>query len=136
MPVIEVECIDHLTLVVSDLEQSRHFYADVLGMREVPRPNFDFAGLWFQAGDTLLHLILTHDKSGPAGVFSPEKTPSTRTHHFAFRVPDAGAAWEALQASGEELSVISPPKFRPDGAVQVFLADPDGHVVELSSEPR
>lgn len=135
MGVIQVECIDHITLVVRDLAASRRFYADLLGMEVVPRPDFDFAGSWFRAGNTLLHLILEHDRSGPAGPGAGEREPSTRMQHFAFRVLDANAAWEALQASGAALRVVSPPKFRPDGAVQVFLADPDGHVVELSSEP-
>ena len=135
MPAIEVETIDHLTLVVKDLAASRRFYVDLLGMQEVPRPNFDFAGSWFQAGKTLIHLILEYSGSGPAGVWSPEKTRSTRTHHFAFRVADALDAWEALQASDYPLDVITHPKFRPDGAVQIFLADPDGHVVEITSEP-
>ncbi|HBN74488.1 MAG TPA: glyoxalase, partial [Planctomycetaceae bacterium] len=46
------------------------------------------------------------------------------------------AAWEALEQSGIDYEVVSPPKFRPDGAVQIFLADPDGHVVELASDPQ
>ncbi|HCS55705.1 VOC family protein [Rubinisphaera sp.] len=136
MSVIQVEAIDHLTLVVSDLEVSRKFYVDLLGMEVVPRPNFSFKGSWFRAGNTLIHLILEHDQSGKAGTLSPAQTRSTRTHHFAFRVPDANAAWEDLEQSGIDYEVVSPPKFRPDGAVQIFLADPDGHVVELASDPQ
>ena len=45
---IQVQSLDHVTLVVKDLEQSRRFYVDGLGMREVPRPNFSFPGSWFQ----------------------------------------------------------------------------------------
>src|SRR5262249_50070306 len=52
---IRVKSIDHVTLVVKDLERSRRFYVDVLGMREVPRPAFSFTGLWFQAGKTQIH---------------------------------------------------------------------------------
>src|SRR5262249_20740199 len=33
---IKVKMIDHVTLVVKDLERSRRFYVDVLGMRQVP----------------------------------------------------------------------------------------------------
>ena len=136
MSAIQVEAIDHVTLVVKDLDESRKFYLDLLGMQEVPRPNFDFKGAWFQAGNTLIHLILQHDRTGAAGHFSPEQTRSTRTHHLAFRVADANAAWEKLQASGIPLDIVSPPKFRPDGAVQIFLADPDQHVVEITSDPN
>ncbi|MCA8987477.1 MAG: VOC family protein [Planctomycetaceae bacterium] len=134
MSVIQVETIDHVTIVVRDLDASRRFYLDLLGMREVPRPNFSFAGAWFQAGQTLIHLILEHDLSGPAGNRASQK--STRMQHLAFRVPDANQAWQQMQASGVELEVVSPPKFRPDGAVQIFLADPDGHIIELASEPK
>ncbi|MBL4886862.1 MAG: VOC family protein [Planctomycetaceae bacterium] len=133
MSVIEVESIDHITLVVKSLEESRKFYVEMLGMQEVPRPDFNFKGSWFQAGKTLIHLILEHDQSGEAGVPADQKR-STRAHHFAFCIADAQAAWEKLQASEYTLDVISKPKLRPDGAVQFFLADPDGHRVEISSE--
>ena len=46
---IEVGGIDHVTIVVEDLERSRHFYCDVLGMRAIERPEFPFPGLWFLA---------------------------------------------------------------------------------------
>ena len=32
-----------------------------------------------------------------------------------------------------EVPIAAGPKERPDGAVQVFVCDPDGHVVELTS---
>src|SRR5205085_4698550 len=88
---VRVKDIDHVTLVVKDLEQSRRFYAEALGMREVPRPAFAFAGLWFQAGKTQIHLILEFPGSGPAGNLVPEHQRSSRSHHFAFEVDDAGA---------------------------------------------
>ncbi len=135
MSVIEVESIDHITLVVQDLEASRRFYVDLLGMQDVSRPDFSFKGAWFQAGNTLIHLILEHEQSGSAGN-SAKELRSTRAHHFAFRLPDAQAAWETLQASGAALDVIAEPKQRPDGAVQFFIADPDGHRVEITSEPN
>jgi catechol 2,3-dioxygenase-like lactoylglutathione lyase family enzyme len=130
---IQVKSLDHVTLVVKDLERSRRFYVDVLGMRQVERPRFAFDGRWFQAGATQIHLILEHDESGPAGIFVPEGYVSSRTHHFAFEVADARAAARRLIELGVPL--ISGPKERPDGAVQVFVNDPDGHVVELCSVP-
>src|SRR5690606_25056925 len=39
---IRVKHIDHVTVVVKNLEKSRAFYVDVLGMQEVPRPGFRF----------------------------------------------------------------------------------------------
>src|SRR5262245_30525374 len=86
---IGVQCIDHVTLVVADLERSASFYVDLLGMRRTERPSFGFPGLWFQAGNTQIHLILAHDKSGPAGL--PDAPPAAgpgRVFHFAFEVSD------------------------------------------------
>lgn len=131
---IQVKSLDHVTIVVKDLERSRKFYVDGLGMREVPRPGFTFPGLWFQAGATQIHLIGEHAGGAPAGNPVPEPFRTSRSHHFAFLVDDAQATFARAQELG--LSVISPPKPRPDGYVQVFLADPDGHVIELCSPAR
>jgi catechol 2,3-dioxygenase-like lactoylglutathione lyase family enzyme/uncharacterized protein YunC (DUF1805 family) len=131
---IRVKAIDHVTLVVSDLERSRRFYVDVLGMREVPRPAFSFAGLWFQAGTTQIHLILQFAGSGPAGNLLPAHLRSSRTQHLAFAVEDAEAVVPLLKQG--EIPILSGPKPRPDGYIQVFVTDPDGHVVELCSPPK
>lgn len=131
---IQVLHIDHVTLVVKSVAASRDFYVSLLGMKEVARPDFDFAGAWFQAGATLIHLIEEHDRSGPAGYPVEVLKKSSRNHHFAFEVADAVAAAETLKQRGIEL--IDDPKRRPDGAIQMFVADPDGHVVELcTSQP-
>lgn len=128
---IQVQAIDHVTFVVKDLEASRQFYVDSLGMKQVDRPNFSFDGRWFQAGDTLIHLILEHPESGPAGIFKPKEPLHSRTHHIAFRVADGEAAYRRAQELN--LPIVSEPKPRPDGAYQFFVSDPDNHVVELFS---
>ena len=130
---IRVKSIDHVTLVVKDLGRSRRFYVDVLGMREIPRPAFSFAGSWFQAGKTQIHLILEFAGSGPAGNLLPEQLRSSRTQHVAFEVEDAVAVVPSL--TEQKVPVLSSPKPRPDGYMQVFVTDPDGHVIELCSPP-
>jgi catechol 2,3-dioxygenase-like lactoylglutathione lyase family enzyme/uncharacterized protein YunC (DUF1805 family) len=131
---LQVKWIDHATLVVKDLEQSRKFYVDLLGMREVQRPAFSFAGLWFQAGHTQIHLILEFSGSGPAGNLLPENRRTSRTHHLAFEIEDAAAAANYLK--GLRVPILAGPHPRPDGYIQVFLTDPDGHVIELCSPAR
>ncbi len=126
---LQVQAFDHITLVVKDLEASRQFYVDFLGMDHVPRPAFTFDGHWFQIGNQQIHLILEHDQSGRAGKTDPDQ--NTRTHHFAFQVPDAKQAYEKAVRRG--IPIVSPPKSRPDGAAQTFVNDPDGHIIELCS---
>src|SRR3974377_285505 len=97
---LRVKTLDHVPLVVKGLERSRKFYVEVLGMREVPRPAFSFAGLWFQAGATQIHLILEYAGSLPAGNLLNAERRSSRTHHLAFLVEDAAAAFTSLKALG------------------------------------
>ena len=125
---LQVKSLDHVTLIVKDLDRSQQFYVDTLGMDLVGRPGFSFPGLWFQAGNTQIHLILEHEDSGAAG--GGDYT-SSRNHHFAFQVDDANTVAERL--SGLGIPIVSGPVNRPDGAIQVFVNDPDGHLVELCS---
>ena len=59
---------------------------------------------------------------------------TARTHHFAFEVEDAAAAVAWLKEC--KIPILDGPKPRPDGYMQVFVTDPDGHVVELCSAPK
>jgi len=130
---VQVEAFDHVTLIVKDLDRSHQFYVETLGMADVSRPDFNFAGSWFQIGPTQIHLIQEHPQSGPAGGPEIATEQKTRSHHLAFRVADANAVYETLKQTG--IAIVSAPKPRPDGATQVFVQDPDGHLVELCSPP-
>ena len=123
-----VKSLDHVTIVVKDLDATRRFYVGLLGMQEVPRPAFSFQGQWFQAGPTLIHTILEFAGSGPAGSAA---CANSRGHHFAFLVDDCWEAAKRVEAAG--VPFVSPPKERPDGAIQLFINDPDGHLVEITS---
>lgn len=129
-PPIQVKQLDHVTVIVEDLERSRKFYTDVLGMRVVDRPRFSFDGLWLEAGGTQVHLILNHPECADPGYpnVKPETLPG-RIHHFAFQVDDAYAAADHLKEAG--VRIQGGPVPRPDGCIQVWFFDPDGHVVEV-----
>jgi glyoxylase I family protein len=123
--------IQHVGLVVSDLDRSRAFYAGPLGLDEVPRPaNFAFDGAWFRFGGTELHLLSDAHATGGAGQPDPGAGKERgMTHHLAFEVDDLDAASARLAEYGVELE--GGPMPRGDGYVQVFFLDPDGHVLEL-----
>lgn len=49
--------INHYLIRSEDLEQSRAFYEDVLGMSQIPRPDFPFPGYWLGvSGAAQVHL--------------------------------------------------------------------------------
>ena len=48
---------EHYFVYASDLERSRHFYEEILGLENGPRPDFDFPGFWFYLdGGAVVHV--------------------------------------------------------------------------------
>src|ERR1700735_1622455 len=86
---IQVTYLDHCSVIITDVERSRRFYRDVLGLKEIAKPRtFDFVVLWFDLGNQQLHLLL---KDHP-DVRSPR--------HFALRVSDVEAARAHFRGHG------------------------------------
>ncbi len=131
---ISVTSFDHVTIICADLAATRRFYVEVLGMSEVPRPAFKFPGLWLQIGDVQIHATQESPEAGKAGWAERGGTVVSRGHHIAFRVDNVSTALEIARAHG--VPIASPLQQRPDGYRQVYLYDPDGHVVELVSGPQ
>jgi len=120
---MNIRQLNHVALHVSDLDRSRKFYGEVLGLEPMDRPAFDFPGAWFRVGaDQEVHLI----GRPPATGLPPHE------RHFAFRVDSIRAAKARLVELGVD---HRGPKPRPDGALQIFLRDPDAHEVELFEGP-
>ena len=122
--------IQHVGLVVSDLDRSRRFYADALGLEEVARPpNFVFDGAWFRFGEYELHLLAeAHTTSGAGQPDAGAGAERGLTHHLAFEVDDLGAALGRL--ADNDVVLEGGPMPRGDGVTQVFFLDPDGYVLE------
>ena len=114
---------------------SAEFYAHVLGMECVPRPDFPFGGAWLTAGDATLHIIEADTEVPRLNRSLPYLVASAiapwhirRGRHVAFSVSSA-PAWERhLLSSGVHYTKFVAPT---TGAVQLFFLDPDGHGVEL-----
>jgi catechol 2,3-dioxygenase-like lactoylglutathione lyase family enzyme len=112
--------LNHVALHVAELDASCKFYRNTLCLEPLPRPAFDFPGAWFRLGTQQeLHLI-------------GERTEPVRSHnrgnHFALRVDNLDE-WEMhLQKMNAD---FRPRKTRPDGALQIFVRDPDGYIIEL-----
>src|ERR1700736_3424348 len=108
--------IDHCSVLITDVERSRHFYAQILGLKEIPRPKtFDFVVLWYDLGNQHLHLLLKPQ----ADTLSPR--------HFALRVADAAEARAYFRAHHLAYQETTP----IPGADRFFIADPDGNRIEI-----
>ena len=117
--------LNHAAILARDVEKSCQFYRDVLRLEQIQRPAFDFPGAWFRLGAAQeLHII-------GGQTFDP-LLPRVRGDHFALRVDDIEAWRKHLVGFG---ITIRGPLRRPDGATQIFINDPDGHMVELFVGP-
>jgi catechol 2,3-dioxygenase-like lactoylglutathione lyase family enzyme len=119
--------LNHVALHVADVEQSVVFYRDVLGLTPIGRPAFSFPGAWFLLGkDQELHLI---------GGRHQEVHSHNRGNHFALLVSGVSEfeAWE--QYLTQQQVRFDPRRTRPDGALQLYVIDPDGHYIEICTPP-
>ena len=122
---MQIAQLNHVALHVADVDRSVAFYQCVLRLEPIPRPAFTFPGAWFRLGvDQELHLI---------GERTREVVSHNRGNHFALLVDDFDA-WEQHLVARRVQFV--PRRTRPDGALQLFIIDPDGHYVELCTPPR
>ena len=56
-----VTAMEHVLVLSDDIEATREFYCDVVGLRVGERPPLEFGGYWLYAGDTpCLHIAERH----------------------------------------------------------------------------
>ena len=131
MPLTE---LNHYFVRANDLERTKRFYCEVLGMQEMPRPDFAFPGCWLGvAGKVQVHM-------GPhnlpdAGTHYMGTTPRSATDnagvidHIAFSATQP----KELDARLKALNVPARKRYRPEiGLLQMFLRDPDGLTIEIN----
>ena len=124
-----LEGLEHYTINCVDLDGTRDFYRDVLGLVEGFRPRLGFAGHWLYCGDVpVVHLLSVDgalrenhgaERGGDTGSFD----------HIAFRGQDAAATIAKLKGRG---LAFRENLIRDTGLHQVFVRDPNGIMVEMN----
>jgi catechol 2,3-dioxygenase-like lactoylglutathione lyase family enzyme len=117
--------LDHATIVTADLDTTRRFFVDVVGLADGTRPPFGIRGHWLYAsGRPVIHLVEA-TVPAPAGRVAP------RIDHIALRI-ESPAEWQALldrlRAAGVGYQLADVPLA---GELQLFVALAPGVVVEF-----
>lgn len=117
------EGLDHVAIGSEDVERSRRFYAEVLGLEHV-YPEWDVPVVMAAGGSGVA--IFPHDGHSGTG----DESPRIRILHIAFRVDrrNFDAARTELSDRGLE------PRFSDHGiSHSIYFPDPDGHELELTT---
>lgn len=158
---IEFKGINHLALVCRDMEQTVHFYRDVLGMALIKTIELPFGlgqHFFFDCGngDALAFFWFPDAHAAAPGVAAPAYRPdqgnSTSAHgsmnHVAFNVPeDAIEGYvDTLRAAGIDCTEVANHDDSEIGISDVlhpgvfvrsiYFQDPDGILLELAAWTR
>ncbi len=126
-----VSALEHVTIRCAQLQRTRDFYVELIGLTEGARPDFPFRGYWLYVGDVpVVHLVEAADKGsawgGEPGAPGGDTGPFD---HVAFKGEDFAAMKDRLVAAGMAFRE----RVVPGGALsQLFVPDPEGVLVEIN----
>jgi methylmalonyl-CoA/ethylmalonyl-CoA epimerase len=96
--------IDHVAIVVKDLDATLRLYTQTLGFEELYREVIYDQGIeavGLVAGDSVIELLRPLDETSPIARFRGDA--ETKLHHTAYRVADIEAKLAELAAAGVRL---------------------------------
>jgi glyoxylase I family protein len=132
---IHIREIDHIVLRVVDLPSMLRFYCDGLGCR-IERRQDEIGLIQLRAGRSMVDLVPLDGKLGRAGGAAPGKQ-GHNVDHMCFRVEPFDEP--AIRAHLASLGIAAGPVESRYGAEgegpSIYLADPQGNVVELKGPP-
>ncbi|ELS05252.1 lactoylglutathione lyase-like lyase [Xenococcus sp. PCC 7305] len=112
----------HTSILVSDLQQAKTFYGDILNLPQSTLRNLNFPGLWYQLGDYQIHII-EDQKFINQNCINPEKWG--RNPHLALAVDDLAMVEAKLHNNGYAIQKSF------SGRQALFTKDRDGNIIEL-----
>jgi catechol 2,3-dioxygenase-like lactoylglutathione lyase family enzyme len=145
---MEIKRIDHYSIRTRDVEASRKFYTEVIGLAVGPRPPFPFPGLWLYSGQPPADLehasgnygvvhVMGVDAGDPQGLIDtlgyvdPETLQggTGALDHVALLVAGRESLVERCRRNEVKYFERTVPTL---GLHQIFLKDPNGVIIELN----
>jgi catechol 2,3-dioxygenase-like lactoylglutathione lyase family enzyme len=134
MPLTRME---HLLVLTDDIDATRDFYTDALGLRVGERPPLEFPGYWLYVGEVpSVHVAERRAYTAHSDrVGIPASAPAGSTgavDHIAFNGADYNAVLARLREHGVEPAENEIPAV---GLRQLFFEDPNGVKIEVNVMP-
>jgi catechol 2,3-dioxygenase-like lactoylglutathione lyase family enzyme len=132
LPSAALHGLFHIAIKTSDLEATRLFYRDIIGLREIARPDFGFPGAWLACpqpgGQPIIHIYAGGPALGASGI-APRGTGAidhislscSGYRDYIARFRRAGLPFREFIVPGTTLW-------------QLFVYDPSGVQLELTFE--
>lgn len=129
-----IQRMEHYLVLSDDIDETKRFYCEVLGMTEGFRPNLGFPGYWLYVGDTpCIHIaewetyaVFTKRVGIPISTRAAGTGP---LDHIAFNAARYDETVEKLDRLGIEMSSNILDEI---GLRQLFIRDPNGLLIELN----
>ena len=128
--------IDHVNIRCEDLDESRRFYVEVIGLSDGDRPPMSTPGAWlYSGGHPLVHLV---DRKAEGSISQPRQQLADDDvdlrvtgsfDHIALNATGLAEMQTRLKAMDIPYKETIVPR---SGAHQLFLRDPDGVKIELN----
>jgi len=119
--------LNHVLVLADDLEATRDFYAEVLGLEVGERPPFAFPGYWLYLGNRAVIHLASKDRGGTGEGASADGTGAI--DHIAFEATGLADMTARLEARGIPARQREVPGL---GLRQLFVQDPNGVTIELN----
>ncbi len=128
--------IDHIAIVVADLEATLAIYTERLGFEQIYRETIAEQGVeavGLRAGESSIELLRPLDETSPIARFRGEA--ASKLHHTAYRVEDLVAEIAALRARGVRM-IDERPRKGAHGNLIAFIhpSSTAGVLVELCQQ--
>jgi catechol 2,3-dioxygenase-like lactoylglutathione lyase family enzyme len=131
-----LKTFEHVLILADDVDKTKDFYVDILGLNIGYRPDFPFKGYWLYLDENpkaaCIHLAMRKQDTGQdyyIGKKDDVKSGSGAIDHVAFNADDI----ESMKAKLEKISIEYTHRKVPGFPLeQLFIMDPDGVKVELN----
>jgi catechol 2,3-dioxygenase-like lactoylglutathione lyase family enzyme len=120
--------LDHFLVLTDDIDGTRDFWCDVLGLEVGHRPPLEFPGYWLYAGDRpCVHIAQRSAYKAHSGRVGIPATTGP-VEHVAFDADDREAVVERLRRG----RVPAAQNEVPGVMRQFFVHDPNGVKIEIN----